>query len=161
MKASVGDRLVLASSVVDGVVRDGTVVEIRHDDGSPPFMVEWSDTGERSLVFPGPDARVVHPGDAPPEAAPPPVLAQAATWRVRIDVLHEGQETTAHAVLVAGDPDRTGAVGHAHQSPTDPPAPMIGEEVAVARALRHLADRLIDAAEERIEDSTGRPARVH
>ena len=61
MKASVGDRLILASSVLGGVVREGTVVELRHDDGSPPFMVEWSDTGERSLVYPGPDARVVHP----------------------------------------------------------------------------------------------------
>ncbi|MCU1433025.1 MAG: hypothetical protein JWP95_2130, partial [Actinotalea sp.] len=47
MKAAVGDRLVLASGVVDGVVRDGRVVELRHPDGTPPFMVEWSDTGER------------------------------------------------------------------------------------------------------------------
>lgn len=38
---------------------------------------------------------------------------------------------------------------------------MIGDEVAVARALRRLADRLMDDAEEQIEDSTGRPARVH
>ncbi len=62
MKASVGDRLVLASSVVDGTVRDGTVVSVRHADGSPPYMVRWHDTGEESLVFPGPDAHVEQGG---------------------------------------------------------------------------------------------------
>lgn len=60
MKASVGDTLVVTSSVVDGVVRDGRIVEVRHPDGSPPYVVEWSDTGERSVVVPGPDSRVVH-----------------------------------------------------------------------------------------------------
>ena len=60
MKASVGDRIVSESSVVGGHVRDGLVVEVRHPDGSPPFLVEWSDSGERTLVFPGPDAHVTH-----------------------------------------------------------------------------------------------------
>ena len=59
MKASVGDLIHVASSVVSGAVREGHVVEVRHPDGSPPFVVEWSDTHERTLVFPGPDARVV------------------------------------------------------------------------------------------------------
>lgn len=59
MRASVGDKIIVASNVVDGAVREGRVVEIRHPDGTPPFEVEWSDTGERTLVFPGPDTRVV------------------------------------------------------------------------------------------------------
>lgn len=61
MKASVGDTVVVTSHVVDGAVREGRVVEVRHPDGSPPFLVEWADTGERTLVFPGPDTRVLHP----------------------------------------------------------------------------------------------------
>lgn len=157
MRASVGDRLVLASSVVDGAVRDGRVVELRHDDGSPPYMVEWSDTHERSLVYPGPDAHLEHlagEGDSTP-ATP------AVTWRVQLTLTHDGPETIAQAVLVAGDPDHPGAVGRARRNPEDAPSPVIGDEVAVARALRHLADRLIDEAEDRIEDSTGRPARLH
>ena len=159
MKASVGDRLVVASGVVDGSVRDGRVVEVQHEDGSPPYLVEWSDTGDRSLVFPGPDAHVEHLGDGSgPHAGPD---ASGSTWRVQVTVLHEGPETTAQAVLVAGSPDHMGATGHARRNPEDPSSPFVGEEIAVARALRHLADRLVDSAEEQIEDSTGRPARVH
>ncbi len=158
MKAFVGDRYVQASGVVDGPVRDGRVVELRHTDGSPPYVVEWSDTHERTLVFPGPDAHVeagvVGPGR---DAAGPPALV----WKVQVTVTREGPETTAHAVLAPGDPDRLGAVGHARRNPEDGEVPVIGDEVAVARALRHLADRLIDAAEEQIEDATGRAARVH
>lgn len=59
MKAAVGDEVVVESSVVAGAVRHGRVVEVRHPDGTPPFLVEWQDSGERSLVFPGPDTRVV------------------------------------------------------------------------------------------------------
>lgn len=59
MRASVGDEVVVESSVVAGAVRHGRVVELRHPDGTPPFVVEWVDTGERTLVFPGPDTRVL------------------------------------------------------------------------------------------------------
>ncbi len=157
MKASVGDRLVLASSVVDGTVRDGTVVSVRHADGSPPYMVRWHDTGEESLVFPGPDAHVEQGGEA---TAPAPELV-ATTWRVQVTLLRQGPETTAQAVLVVGDPDHLDAVGRARRNPADAEVAVIGDEVAVARALRRLADRLIDTAEDRITDGTGTPAHVH
>ncbi len=60
MFASVGDRLVVRSNHVDGPVRDGVILEVRHADGSPPYVVRWSDTGHEALVFPGPDAEVQH-----------------------------------------------------------------------------------------------------
>lgn len=41
------------------------MVELRHPDGQPPFVVEWSDTGERTLVFPGPDTKVERHADGP------------------------------------------------------------------------------------------------
>jgi hypothetical protein len=64
--AAPGDRLVVRSVHVDGPVRDGEILEVRHDDGSPPYVVRWSDTGHEALVFPGPDAFVEHfPSDAP------------------------------------------------------------------------------------------------
>lgn len=157
MKASVGDRYVQASSVVDGPVRDGKVVEVRHADGSPPYTVEWSDTGERTLVFPGPDARVEHLADA---AQVPPPADVASTWRVQVTVSHDGRDTIAQAVLT-GAPERLGSVGRARRDPHDEAVPVIGEEVAVARALRHLADRLVDVAEDDIEHRTGRSAHVH
>ncbi len=60
MHAAVGDRLVVRSNHVDGPVRDGEIIEVRHEDGSPPYVVRWSDTGHEALVFPGPDAEVQH-----------------------------------------------------------------------------------------------------
>lgn len=60
MHAAVGDRLVVRSLHIDGPVRDGEILEVRHADGAPPYVVRWSDTGHEALVFPGPDAYVDH-----------------------------------------------------------------------------------------------------
>lgn len=67
MQASVGDRLIVHSGRVGGPDRDAEILEVRHDDGTPPYVVRWEDTGRESLVFPGPDATVQHfehPSDA-------------------------------------------------------------------------------------------------
>ena len=32
---------------------------MRHDNGEPPYVVRWSDTGVQGLYFPGPDAYVI------------------------------------------------------------------------------------------------------
>jgi len=58
MFAAVGDRLMVRSAHVGGAVRDAVVLEVRHEDGSPPYLVRWSDTGHESLFFPGPDTSV-------------------------------------------------------------------------------------------------------
>lgn len=60
MYAEVGDRLIVPSPHVDGPVRDAEILEVRHEDGGPPYLVRWSDTGHEGLVFPGPDAHVQH-----------------------------------------------------------------------------------------------------
>ena len=60
MHAAVGDRLVVRSLHIDGPVRDGEILEVRHADGAPPYVVRWSDTGHEALVFPGPDAYIDH-----------------------------------------------------------------------------------------------------
>lgn len=170
MKANVGDRLVTASTIVDQPPRDGRVVELRHEDGSPPFVVEWSDTGERTLVFPGPDTHVVA---ATGEQAAGPSSSGVKTWTVQIRITEEGDATSATALLGAGGPEpaqgdagRTGdaahtwnAVGSSRRNPSDPASPLIGDEVAVARALRLLADRLMETADADISSSTG--SRAH
>ena len=58
MRASVGDRLVVEGRKVDDARREGEVVEVRGEDGAPPYLVRWSD-GHEGLTFPGPDAHVV------------------------------------------------------------------------------------------------------
>lgn len=60
MYAEVGDRLVVRSGRLDGPVRDGEIIEVRHTDGSPPYLVRWEDSGGQTLIFPGPDAYVEH-----------------------------------------------------------------------------------------------------
>ncbi|MGQ0576913.1 MAG: DUF1918 domain-containing protein [Pseudonocardia sp.] len=58
MKAQVGDRLVIEGRTLDRPRREGEVVEVPHDDGSPPYRVRWAGDDHESLVFPGPDAHI-------------------------------------------------------------------------------------------------------
>ncbi|MEV6930468.1 DUF1918 domain-containing protein [Dactylosporangium sp. NPDC051485] len=58
MKAKVGDRLVEEGRHVGDHRRVGVITAVRHDDGSPPYVVRWFDSQHEALVFPGPDARV-------------------------------------------------------------------------------------------------------
>lgn len=58
MRAKLGDRIILEGTHVGDRRRIGIVTELRHDDGSPPYMVRWLDDGHEALVFPGPDAHV-------------------------------------------------------------------------------------------------------
>lgn len=60
MFAAPGDRLIVHSKHVGGPVRDGEILEVRHADGTPPYLVRWSDTGHEALCFPGPDAEIQH-----------------------------------------------------------------------------------------------------
>lgn len=61
MSVAPGDRVVVHSTKVGGHTRDGEVVDARGENGGPPYVVRWSDTGVESLIFPGPDT-VIHPG---------------------------------------------------------------------------------------------------
>lgn len=155
MKASVGDRIVVASTVVDQPLREGRVVELRHGDGSPPYIVEWTDTAERTLVFPGADARIEHLG-----SQPAPSGRVLKRWTVQVTITEEGNRTTATAVLGVEAHDQLAGAGSARRNPKDPTVPVIGDEVAVARALHGLADSLLEVAEADITSSTGEPAQV-
>lgn len=43
------------------------------------------------------------------------------------------------------------AVGRARRNPIDPPKPIIGEELAIARALAKLESNLMEAARDKID----------
>jgi len=58
MTASPGDRLVIGPHHLGGQGRDGEILEARGDDGGPPFLVRWEDSGRISLLYPGSDAHV-------------------------------------------------------------------------------------------------------
>ena len=161
MKAAVGDRIVTASGVVGGAVRDGVVTECPHGDGSPPYRVRWSDTGEETLVYPGSDTIVDAQVEAGSDEWREPRQGRALTWDVRITVVESGGSTTAEATVMNGPPDALRAVGHARKSPGDPEVPLIGDEIAAGRALRRLADRLLAVAEQDVSAAVGHRAHVH
>jgi len=52
------------------------------------------------------------------------------------------------------------ATGRARRHPADPNMPLVGEELAAARALSDLSHQLLDAATETISEREGRPARL-
>lgn len=76
-------------------------------------------------------------------------------WRVRVTVVENDADTTAEAVLETDSGAQVAAQGSSHRSERDDSAPEIGDEVAVARALRHLADSVLETARSGIERRTG------
>jgi hypothetical protein len=66
VKAKVGDRLVEEGTHVGDPRRVGVITALRHDDGTPPYMVRWLDTEHEALVYPGPDSRIEPGGHATP-----------------------------------------------------------------------------------------------
>jgi hypothetical protein len=59
MKASSGDHIEVRGQHVGESSRQGEIVEVRGADGTPPYLVRWSD-GHQGLFFPGPDATVLN-----------------------------------------------------------------------------------------------------
>ena len=77
MQTHVGDHLVIPGHSVDAPTRDGEILEVHGTNGTPPYLVQWSEDGHIGLVFPGPDAHVDHlagtqtlPGDDEIAATP-------------------------------------------------------------------------------------------
>jgi hypothetical protein len=162
MKASVGDRILIAAATLGKPVRDGEILEVRGPGGTPPYLVQWSDDGHQTLFFPGPDAQLEHyaqepqptsPADQPAAAAPTESPAVGAArrhvqhWQVDINLYEDGDTTTADAVLHTPAPRALKSRGKAHRRPDDPDVPEIGDEIAAAHALRRLASHLLEVAE--------------
>ncbi len=62
MQAAVGDRLHVRGKVVGQADRLAEIIEVRGEDGSPPYLVRH-ENGHEALVYPGPDASVEHPDE--------------------------------------------------------------------------------------------------
>jgi len=58
MRAKVGDHLVVEGRTDHTPRREGEVVEVRGENGAPPYLVKWSD-GHEGLMYPGADAHVL------------------------------------------------------------------------------------------------------
>lgn len=59
MKAKVGDYLVVKGTTTERRDQHAEILEVRSQDGSPPYVVRWLVTGHEATVYPGSDAVVV------------------------------------------------------------------------------------------------------
>lgn len=62
MQATAGDRIRVHGRTVGAAEQQGEIIEVRGEDGGPPYLVRFSD-GHESLMYPGPDCEVEHAGD--------------------------------------------------------------------------------------------------
>jgi hypothetical protein len=58
MRARPGDEIIVRSHHVGQPAREGEIVEVRGENGGPPYVVRWDADGHEGLFYPGPDAEV-------------------------------------------------------------------------------------------------------
>ncbi|MCY9783437.1 DUF1918 domain-containing protein [Nocardiopsis sp. EMB25] len=68
-EVSVGDRIIVDQGAGRRV---GVITQLRHADGSPPYVVRWLDTERESLFFPGVSTRVEPASRVPSARRAPP-----------------------------------------------------------------------------------------
>ncbi len=81
-------------------------------------------------------------------------------WRLEISFTEDARATRADVMLDVGGHHHHGW-GRAKRDPDDDDVPIIGEEVAAARALIRLAHQLLRAAESDIEEIEQHPVHIH
>ncbi|SEO84209.1 DUF1876 domain-containing protein [Trujillonella endophytica] len=83
-----------------------------------------------------------------------------ATWTVSVEVDEHDGRTRAVARLQGRGGNWLAGIGLARLDPADRDVPEIGDEIAVARALRDLGNRLLGVATSDVERNTGEPAHL-
>lgn len=63
MRANVGDRLVVRGHREGEPDKEAEIIEVRGEDGRPPYVVRWVADEHETWVVPGPDAIVRHVGE--------------------------------------------------------------------------------------------------
>lgn len=61
MHAAVGDTIAVPGRTVGAPGQVGQVLEVRGEQGGPPYKVRWED-GHVAVCYPGPETRVSHEG---------------------------------------------------------------------------------------------------
>jgi hypothetical protein len=87
-------------------------------------------------------------------------MSETQVYTVEIEVHEQPDHTEAKALIEVGGETR-GGWGRARRNPADPDRPVLGEELAIARALVDLAHHLGHDVEEQIAAAEGEPVHVH
>ncbi|MFE1955681.1 MULTISPECIES: DUF1876 domain-containing protein [Streptomyces] len=84
-------------------------------------------------------------------------MTTKTTWNAQIEITEEGSKVTADATLIGKGGQRMTGHGVARCNPADQNDPVIGDELAAARALSDLTGKLSDNAARDIESHTHKP----
>ena len=138
MSADVGDRIEVTTNTLGVPPRCGEVIE---RTGSS-LRVHWDD-GHESVFVPSSNCRVIDGGDL--------TGLTRLTCHIDIDVVEDSDECQATATLMTTR-GIVQASGRARRNPVDPAIPMVGEELAIGRAVRSLAEQLVAAGRDDLSD---------
>lgn len=58
VRAHVGDWIVVESVHLGGQRRRGQILRLEHPDGTPPYVVRWTEDDRETVFFPGPEAHI-------------------------------------------------------------------------------------------------------
>jgi hypothetical protein len=86
-------------------------------------------------------------------------MSNSKTFTATLEVLEKGYVTDATARLTIAGEELVG-VGKARRNPGDPERPMIGDELAIARALLTLARKLGEKVDEGVAAYEGHVVHV-
>ena len=86
-------------------------------------------------------------------------MTKSKGFTVSLEVIEEGHMTNATARLEIGG-EELAATGKAQRNPEDPDRPMIGDELAIARALLVLARQLGQKVDEGVAAYEGHEVHV-
>lgn len=151
MEAHVGDHVIVEGAKVGAPARRGEVREVLHGAEGDRLRVRWEGEGHETVLAPGTDLRV--------ESRAEQSLDKTS---VRIDVTLTEDADHCEAVARTRVRDREFAGwGRARRHPADPEMPLVGEELAVARALSDISHQLVGAAADSLESALGRPVALH
>lgn len=141
MDAHVGDRLVVEGHQVGTPRRIGTIVEALGMTPSHQYRVRWDD-GRETVFCPGSDTRVEPAEGSATSDSPRRVVT-------KVELRFEETDDHTDAWVTLETPAETfKGWGRARRNPIDANVPLVGEELAAARALIALADSLRSAAGE-------------
>lgn len=148
MEGHVGDRLIVHGRRVGQAGAEGTIIEVLTAP-SRHYRVRWTD-GHESMMYPGSDV-TIEPAEEP--RSHPRFLS------IEVRLVEDADCCRATATTMTAAGTFTGR-GEARRHPADPQVPMIGEELAIARSLRDLADGFVEAADAAIARRENRPVHL-
>jgi hypothetical protein len=151
MEAHVGDHVVVEGTKVGQARRRGEVLEILRGAGGDRLRVRWEGDDHETVLAPGSDM-YIEMGEGR--------TLDRASMRIDVTLTEDADHCEAVARVRMRDRDFSGW-GRARRHPTDPEMPVVGEELAVARALSDVSHQLVVAAADSLESALGRPVALH